>query len=252
MASSPLPDPKLLALFAIGAVLMRGAGCIVNDIYDREIDRLVERTKNRPLASGELGLGQAFMLLGLALLLSSIVLFQFNHFTQALAIGSLSLVFTYPLAKRVTWWPQLVLGFAFNWGALVGWSSVQATLSGPAILLYIGGVFWTLAYDTMYAHQDKRDDMLVGVKSLALKLGKRSKIGVGLFMAMALAFMIAAGYVADESFGFYVLMIAACAHAGWQTHGWDMDDGANCARRFRSNRDFGLIVFAAIVAGKLI
>ena len=252
LASPGWPSLWLCLLFAVGAIAMRGAGCIVNDIYDRDFDRLVERTKTRPLASGEMSVVRAIAFLTFIFLLASIILIQFNFFTRGLLLASLVLVFIYPLMKRITWYPQLVLGLTFNWGALVGWSAVQETLSGAAVLLYIAGVFWTLAYDTMYAHQDKSDDAIIGVKSLALRLGDRSRVWLGVFFAVALTLFAVAGGAAGEGLGFYVLWLVAAAHAAWQLWGWHMDDPANCARRFRSNRDFGLILLAALLAGKLI
>ncbi len=170
-----------MILFAVGAIIMRGAGCVVNDLYDRDIDVKVERTLTRPLASGEISKEGAISLLILLLCAGLAVLLQFNQLPRWIGASSLVLVFTYPLAKRVTWWPQFVLGLTFNWGALLGWTAVRGEIGGPALLLYAAGVFWTLGYDTIYAHQDKKDDVLIGIKSLALYLGDRSRFWIGAF-----------------------------------------------------------------------
>jgi 4-hydroxybenzoate polyprenyltransferase len=252
LASGNMFDIWLLLPFAVGAVLMRGAGCVVNDIYDRNLDRLVERTRDRPLASGELHVWQAVLFLAVLLFLSLGILLLFNRFTAGLGVASLTFVFLYPLAKRVTWWPQLVLGLAFNWGALMGWSAVRDSLGLTALLLYAGGVFWTLAYDTIYAHQDLHDDALVGIRSLALKLGQRAKAAVALFYVAALVLMALAGYLNDLGRFFYALVFVAALHAFWLVLAWNPDDPADCLKRFRANRDFGLIVLVAIAVGKMV
>lgn len=238
-----------MILFAIGAVIMRGAGCVLNDLYDRDIDGKVERTQTRPLVSGEISVFGAAVFLIFLLLAGLAVLVQFNALTRWLGVGSLILVFTYPLAKRVTWWPQLVLGLTFNWGALLGWTAVRGEVGLPALLLYVAGIFWTLGYDTIYAHQDKRDDALVGIKSLALYLGERSRVWIGSFYAACLGLLVASGAAAGMGLLFFVLLLLPAAHAFWQLRTWKMDDPANCLARFRSNRDFGVLVFMAIAAG---
>lgn len=251
MAGGVVPDFWLMFLFAVGAVVMRGAGCVINDIYDRDLDRQVERTLLRPLAHGDVKLWQAVLFVCLLLLLGFGVLLLFNRFTIYLGMASLLLVFTYPLAKRVTWWPQLVLGLAFNWGALMGWSAVQGSLGLPALLLYLGGIFWTLGYDTIYAHQDKVDDAKVGVKSLALWLGDRSRLWIALFYLAAVIFIGLSGYAAALGRGFYVLLAIALVQALWKVAFWRTDDPADCLKRFRSNRDFGFIVLVAIMIGRV-
>jgi 4-hydroxybenzoate polyprenyltransferase len=224
LSSSLLPNLWLMFLFAVGAIVMRGAGCVINDIYDRKLDRLVERTRVRPLASGELALWRAVLFLGVLLAVGLGVLLLFNRATIIVGILSLLLVFTYPLMKRVTWWPQLFLGFTFNWGVLLGGCAVTGMIGLPVILAYIAGIFWTLGYDTIYAHQDKRDDADAGIKSTALLFGDESLRWVAFFYALALVFL---------------------ALAGWS-------DPENCLCRFKANRDFGLIVFAAIILGKML
>ncbi len=248
------PNLWLMFLFALGAVVMRGAGCVVNDIYDRKLDRLVERTKHRPLASGEIALPQAFVFLALLLGLGFCLLLLFNRLTMLLGALSLILVFAYPLMKRVTWAPQLFLGLAFNWGALMGGAAALGKLDFPHILLYIAGIFWTLGYDTIYAHQDKRDDAAAGIKSTALLFADRSPRWVALFYALTLVFLAFAGWAEGDGMGrvyTWGLLAAAC-FALVQLALWKPDDPPNCARRFNANRDFGLIVLAAIVLGKMI
>jgi 4-hydroxybenzoate polyprenyltransferase len=252
LASPGMPDLWLIYLFGIGAVVMRGAGCVINDIYDRDLDARVARTRTRPLASGEVKLWQAIIFLALLLGLGLLTLLQFNTFTIWAGVASLALVFTYPLMKRITWWPQLFLGFTFNWGALIGWSAVTATLGLPAFILYVAGIFWTLGYDTIYAHQDLRDDELIGVKSTARYFADRSPFWVALFYAVAVILLIVAGWSAHEGRGFYALTIFGVFYVGMQLSMWRMEDPANCLRRFKSNRDFGLIVLAGIIIGRFI
>lgn len=250
LASQGFPDLYFLILFALGSVIMRGAGCVINDLYDRDLDGHVERTKSRPLVSGQVTFRQGLIFTLFLFLLGAVVLFQFNSFAVWLGLGSLPIVALYPLAKRVTWWPQFVLGLAFNWGALMGWASVHASLQVPALLLYIGGIFWTLGYDTIYAHQDKHDDRLVGIKSLALFLGDRSRFCIALFYAVFLFFVFLSATTAGVGPIFYYIFAGAFAHAAWQLVTWQMDDPANCLSRFRSNRDMGFIIFVAIVCGR--
>lgn len=228
-----------LMLFSLGAVLLRGAGCTVNDLWDRKLDAAVARTRTRPLASGEVKPWQALALLGGLLLTGLMILLQFNDVTIVLGVMSLFLVAAYPLMKRFTWWPQLFLGFTFNWGALMAWTATTGHLELPALLLYAGGIFWTLAYDTIYAHQDKEDDALIGVKSTARLFGAKSKKAVTAFFALALALFSLGAYAAH--FTPYLIILPAL-HAIWQLKQWDMDDAASCLQIFRSNRIFGLLL----------
>ena len=248
------PDLWLMLLFAIGAVVMRGAGCVINDIYDRKLDLLVERTRTRPLASGEVSLPQAVLFLCALLLLGLGILLLFNRTTIIIGASSLALIFTYPLMKRMTWWPQLFLGLAFNWGVLLGGTAVSGEIGVPHILAYIAGVFWTLGYDTIYAHQDKRDDVLAGIKSTALLFGDKSLRWVSLFYVLTIVFLGLAGWACGDGLGRGYeagLLVAAC-FAAVQLILWKPDDPENCQRRFKANRDFGLIVLAAIVLGKIV
>jgi len=251
LAMADWPDPWLFLLFGVGAVVMRGAGCTLNDIADRDFDRKVARTATRPIASGSVKVQQGWLFFGFQLFLGLMVLVQFNAPTVYLGFASLVLVATYPFMKRITYWPQAVLGLAFNWGALMGWSAVHGELAWPAIVLYAGGIFWTLGYDTIYAHQDKEDDVIVGVKSTALKFGERSKIWLSGFYTVTLVLIAVAGYLVDLAWPFYLVLSLGGLHLSWQIHTLDIDDPKNCLRRFKSNRDFGLVVLAAIVVGNL-
>ena len=252
LASEAWPPLGYVLLFAFGSIVMRGAGCAINDLVDRDIDRQVERTLTRPLVRGDVKVWQALLFVAFLLLIGLGVLLCFNGFTIGLGVSSLLLVFSYPFAKRVIWAPQFVLGLAFNWGALMGWSAVREGLGLPTSFLYLGGILWTLGYDTIYAHQDKRDDALVGVKSLALYLGDQSRRWIAGFYAGALICFSLAGFLGEVGAAFYVVMPAAFAHAVWQLASWKLDDPANCLVRFRSNRDFGLIVFLALLAGRVL
>jgi len=251
LAAERWPDPVLIVLFGLGAVLMRGAGCCWNDIADRDIDGRVARTAGRPIPSGELTVGQAaaFMVAlglgGLAILLS------FNGFAIALGIASLGLVAIYPFMKRITWWPQFFLGLVFNWGALLGWAAVRGSLDWAPLLLYGAGILWTLGYDTIYAHQDKDDDALVGVKSSALRLGASTRLALWLFYAGAAALFAAAGAAAGLAPVYYAALALACGQLAWQAWRVDLDDPADCLDKFRSNAVFGWLMLAAILAGRL-
>lgn len=237
-----LPNLWFAFLFLVGAIVMRGAGCTLNDIVDRNYDGLVARTKGRPIPSGRVSVKQAFIFLAGQCMLGLAVLLQFNFQTVVLAIGSLLIVAIYPFMKRITNWPQLVLGLAFNWGALVGWSAVQGFLSWPPIMIYLGGIFWTLAYDTIYAHQDREDDVLIGVKSTAVHFGENTKVWLSGFFALALISIDAALWLAGASFIAHMGMVFAALHAGWQINRFEINNSALCLRLFKSNRDFGLII----------
>jgi 4-hydroxybenzoate polyprenyltransferase len=244
---APYPDPWLLLLFAIGAIVMRAAGCTYNDIVDRDIDAKVARTRSRPLPSKQVTTSQAAIFMGLLSLTGLAVLLSFNRFTILLGLAVLPIVALYPFVKRVSNWPQAVLGLAFNWGALLGWTAVLAQLDWPAVVLFAGAVAWTIGYDTIYAHQDREDDDLIGLKSTALKFGSATKPWLALFYGFAWVAITSAGIMAGAGFFFLLGMILAAAHLVWQVLSLDIDDTENCLVRFRSNRDFGLIVFAAIV-----
>ncbi len=238
-------DAWLFALFGVGAVVMRGAGCVVNDLWDRDFDRAVERTRARPLASGAVSVKQAMVFLAVLLLIGLGILVQLPLVAILLGILTLPLIISYPLMKRVTWWPQFFLGITFNFGVLMGWAAVTGVLSLPAVLIYSGGILWTLGYDTIYAHQDKDDDALIGVKSTARKFGSASKKWVGGFYGAAFI-LFAIGFLIGGVGLSGVLLLAAAAHLAWQVKSWDMNDPASSLKFFKSNRDFGLILLLAV------
>ncbi|MDA7947317.1 MAG: 4-hydroxybenzoate octaprenyltransferase [Hyphomicrobiaceae bacterium] len=242
------PSLWYMMLFAIGSIVMRGAGCAWNDIVDRDFDSRVARTRSRPIPSGQITLRQAQIFMCVLALIGLVVLLQFNWFTVLLGFASLLPVAIYPFMKRFTYWPQVVLGFAFNWGALMGWAAEQASLSLAPLLLYGGAVAWTIGYDTIYAHQDKEDDALLGLKSTALKFGERTKPWLALFYTVAFAAILAAGITAGAGVPFLLIMAAGAVHLCWQTLTLDVSSEKNCLSRFRANRDFGAIVFAALIA----
>ncbi|MGO1120258.1 4-hydroxybenzoate octaprenyltransferase [Rhodovibrionaceae bacterium A322] len=242
------PNWLFYLLFAIGALVMRGAGCVVNDIADRNFDAQVARTALRPIPSGRVSVTQALIFLALLLLIGLAILLQFNWLTIWLGVGSLALVFPYPLMKRITYWPQLWLGLTFNWGAWVGWTASTGEISVTPLLLYIGGIFWTLGYDTIYAHQDKEDDIMIGVKSSALRLGDATPGWLYGFYGLALVFFAASGWSLNLSWPFWLALIAMAGHFVWQVKTLDMNDPENCINRFKSNRDAGLILLAGLLA----
>jgi 4-hydroxybenzoate polyprenyltransferase len=239
----------LMILFAIGAAVMRGAGCTYNDIVDRDIDAKVERTAGRPIPSGQVSVGMAWAFLVLQLVIGFGVLWQLNWFSVVLGALSLVPIAVYPFAKRMTDWPQAVLGLTFNWGALLGWSAVTGGLAVAPVLLFIGCMFWTLGYDTIYAHQDKDDDAMIGVRSTALLFRESTKYWLIGFYGAAWLFFLAAGLVAGLGLGFFVGLALAAGHFGWQIMRLELDDPANCLSTFKSNRDLGLIMLAAILVG---
>ena len=243
------PDPVYFALFAVGALVMRAAGCAWNDILDRDIDGRVARTALRPIPSGAISVRQAFVFMTLALLCGLCVLLPFNGFTIAVAAASLVLVAVYPMMKRVTYWPQIFLGLAFNWGALVGWTAVTGSLAAPPLLLYAAGIAWTLGYDTIYAHQDKEDDLLVGVKSTALKLGCNTRPWLWGFYGVTVGLLAAAGVAAGLGWPYFAMLGLAALQLGWQAATVDIDSPADCLTKFRSNRLTGFLVLAGMIAG---
>ena len=251
LAAQGWPDPTLILLFALGAVVMRGAGCTLNDIADREYDGRVARTRHRPLPSGVLNLRQAFAFLLAQLAIGAGILLSLNRLTILLGVAVLGLVATYPFMKRITWWPQLFLGLNFNWGALVGWTAVTGALAWPAVLLYLGGVFWTLGYDTIYAHQDKEDDARLGLKSSALALGEGTRPWLFAFYAAAILLWGAAGAAARLAFPFWLALAGAALQLLWQAARVRTEDAADCLDKFRSNRIVGWLLLLGILAGHL-
>jgi len=247
-----LPSLWFAALFLVGAIIMRGAGCTLNDIADRNFDGRVERTRLRPIPSGQVSVTQAFAFLVLLCLAGLAVLLQFNWFTVFTGAASLIVVAVYPFMKRITYWPQAVLGLAFNWGALVGWTAVHGTLSAAPLLLYAGGIAWTLAYDTIYAHQDKEDDALIGLKSTALRFGDATIWWLGLFFFLALALIDAAIWLAGGGIIAHLGIAGAAMHAAWQLARFDHANSARCLELFRSNRIFGLIITSSLLLDSLL
>jgi 4-hydroxybenzoate polyprenyltransferase len=241
------PSLPHLALFFVGAFAMRGAGCTWNDIVDRDLDRSVERTRSRPIPSGQVSVLQAGVFLLLQALVGLAVLLSFNGFTIVLGVASLAIVAIYPFMKRITYWPQIVLGLAFSWGALMGWAAAFGTLDAPAFLLYAGAIAWVIGYDTIYAHQDREDDALIGIKSTALLFGARTRPMLTLFYTLAVFFLAAAGGAAAAGIVFALGLVAFAAHLAWQVVRLDISDPARCLALFKSNRDAGLILFAGLL-----
>jgi 4-hydroxybenzoate polyprenyltransferase len=239
---------KLILWLALGAWAMRGAGCVYNDIVDRDLDSKVERTRLRPLASGRAPLAGAWALLVALSLIGLVVLLQLGRTAQIVALASLAPVAAYPFMKRVTWWPQAWLGLVFSWAALVGWAAVTGEIGGTALLLYAGAICWVIGYDTLYAVQDIEDDALVGVKSSALALGLRVRLGIGLFYAAALLLWAAALWRVRPD-GLALAALAPMAvHLAHQVASFRRDDGADALAKFRSNRFAGVLMFLACLA----
>ena len=236
-----------LVLFFVGAFAMRGAGCTWNDIVDRDLDTRVERTRSRPIPAGQVTVAAAAGFLLLQALVGLVVLLQFNRFTVCVGFLSLAVVAVYPFMKRITYWPQIVLGLAFSWGALMGWPATFGRLDLPAFLLYAGAISWVIGYDTIYAHQDREDDALIGIKSTALLFGERTKTMLALFYALAVAPIALAGWRAGGGVVFALGLGAFAAHLAWQIMRLDINDPVLCLVVFKSNRDAGLILFAGLV-----
>ncbi|HUJ03227.1 MAG TPA: 4-hydroxybenzoate octaprenyltransferase [Rhizomicrobium sp.] len=240
-------DVWLLAVFAIGAVVMRGAGCTYNDIVDRDIDGQVARTRGRPIPSGAVSVKQAWRFLLAQLIVGLCILLTLNWFAVALGASSLILIAIYPFMKRITWLPQAWLGLTFNWGALLGFAAVTQNLAPSAYVLYAGCFFWTLGYDTIYALQDMEDDALAGVKSTARLFGAHTPVWVALFYLAAVLLISIAGLAARPSWAFAAVMLVVTAHLLWQVRGLHVDDSAGALRIFRSNRDAGALIAAALL-----
>jgi len=252
LAAPGWPDWRLIALFGVGAVAMRGAGCTLNDIIDRDFDARVARTRTRPLPSGAISLRQAALFLIAELALGAAVLASLDRLAIGLGLLVLLLVATYPLMKRVTYWPQFFLGLNFNWGALLGYAAASGRLDPAAFWLYAGGIAWTLGYDTIYAHQDKEDDVLIGVKSSALALGPRTRRSLFVFYALAAALWAASGASAGLRWPFYLALVVALMQLFWQAATVDTGDPADCLAKFRSNRWVGWLLLIGITAAHVV
>ncbi|XP_034398503.1 4-hydroxybenzoate polyprenyltransferase, mitochondrial [Cyclopterus lumpus] len=254
LAADPgcLPHLDMLALFAAGALLMRGAGCTINDMWDKDFDKMVARTATRPIASGEISQMQALAFLGGQLSLGLGVLLCLNYYSIALGAASLALVISYPLMKRITYWPQLVLGLTFNWGALIGWSAVKGFCDWSVCLpLYFSGVMWTMIYDTIYAHQDKEDDVKVGVKSTALRFHEQTKPWLSGFTVAMMSGLVVTGVNAEQTLPYYAVLATVAVHLTHQIYTLDINKPEDCWKKFSSNRNLGLLLLLGIVAGNL-
>lgn len=247
------PDLTLLLLFGCGAFLMRGAGCTVNDMWDKDIDAKVVRTKDRPLACGEISILDAWMFLGGQLSLALLVLLQLNWYSILLGASSLSLVTLYPLVKRISYWPQLMLGLTFNWGALLGWAAVHGSTSWSVVLpLYSACIFWTLIYDTIYAHQDKVDDVLIKIKSTALKFQENTKTWLTCFSLSMATCLAVAGYSADQTWPYYASVGVSSVLLLTQIASLNIHNPEDCWKKFKSNEHIGWLMFIGIIAGTLL
>jgi len=240
--------PLVVALFFVGAFVMRGAGCTWNDITDRHLDALVERTRSRPIPAGQVSVPQAVTFLVVQALIGLSVLLQFNRFAVMTGIASLLIVAIYPFMKRITWWPQIVLGLAFSWGALMGFAVLLGRIDAAALWLYAGSIPWVIGYDIIYAHQDAEDDALIGIKSTALLFGARTRAALVAFYALAVVLIgVALALTGAGAFAWIGLAMFA-AHLAWQIARLDISDTALCLRVFKSNRDAGLLLLAGLLA----
>ena len=247
-----MPPLDLLLLFAAGAIVMRSAGCIINDIVDKDIDVKVERTKIRPIAAGEISVKAAIVLTGVLMLIGLLILLEIGGLAVAIGFGSVILVGLYPFMKRVMPYPQLILAFTFNIGALMGWAAVTQAISVESLIFYASCMCWTMGYDTIYAHQDVRDDRKAGIKSTAVTFGKYSRSFIALFYALMVLLMAYTGLRIGFGLPFFLGMLWVAAHLGWQVYTVDLDNPRDCLRVFRSNTILGAIVFAAIMLEKIL
>ena len=240
--------PLVLTLFLVGAFVMRGAGCTWNDITDRDLDARVERTRSRPIPAGQVSVAQAAAFLVAQALIGLAVLLQFNRFAVVTGIASLIIVAVYPFMKRITFWPQIVLGLAFSWGALMGFAVIVGRIDTPALWLYAGSIAWVIGYDTIYAHQDAEDDALIGIKSTALLFGARTRPALAVFYGAAVVLIGMALVSAGANWPAWVGLAVFAAHLVWQIVRLDISNPALCLRIFKSNRDAGLLLFAGLLA----
>jgi 4-hydroxybenzoate polyprenyltransferase len=245
------PPPLYVLLCGLGAIVMRGAGCTYNDIVDRDFDAQVERTRGRPIPSGAVSVRSAWIFAIALSLVGFAILLYFNRFAIFLGAASLALIAAYPFMKRITWWPQAWLGLTFNWGVPFGYAAMTGTIAPAALLFYAGCFFWTIGYDIIYAHQDKEDDILIGVKSAAIRLAARSKPWLYVFYSAAFLLMIAGGLAVGLRVVFVLSMLVAGAHLLWQLRTLDIDRPLLCLVLFKSNRDTGVLVAAALILGSV-
>jgi 4-hydroxybenzoate polyprenyltransferase len=247
MHQGAMPSLWHIVLFFIGAFAMRGAGCTWNDLVDRNLDAKVERTRSRPIPSGQVTAKQAAVFLIAQALVGLAVLLQFNRYTVLCGFASLMVVVIYPFMKRITYWPQIVLGLAFSWGALMGWPAAFGRLDWPALVLYLGSISWVIGYDTIYAHQDREDDMMIGIKSTALLFLERTQPILAAFYAGAVVLIAVAGLRAGGGAIFLIGILGFAVHLTWQVMRLDINDPAHCLMLFKSNRDAGLLLFGAML-----
>ena len=240
-----------LILFFLGSVLMRSAGCIVNDIVDKNIDKKVERTRDRPIASNKVSVIEGIMLATILCLLALLVLLQFNNLTIFLALGSMPLAFTYPLMKRYTYWPQLFLGITFNYGLILGWTSIRESIDYVPIIFYVGAIFWTLAYDTIYGFQDIKDDEIIGVKSTSIKFKNNPKQFLTLCYLITSICTLLSGYLMNFNIIFFIIMIIPITHLFLQVKNLNINNSQNCMKIFKSNNIFGFFILLNILAGNI-
>ena len=238
---------KYTILFFFGSVLMRSAGCICNDIVDKDFDKKVKRTKDRPIPSGRISTGEAFLYLVLLCLIALIILIQFNFLTIILGLLSMPFAFAYPFMKRLTYWPQLFLGFTFNWGILMAWSAIIGEISLEPILLYISAIFWTLGYDTIYGFQDINDDEIIGVKSTSIKFKDNYKLFIGLCYFICVLFLIILGFQVENKIYYFTLLVFPAMHLFYQMIHLDRKDPLSCLILFKSNNLFGFLVFMTFI-----
>ncbi|HUO99212.1 MAG TPA: 4-hydroxybenzoate octaprenyltransferase [Rhizomicrobium sp.] len=243
-----LHDIWYVILFGLGAIVMRGAGCTYNDIVDRDFDAAVARTRGRPIPSGAVSVLQAWLFAAGLCLVGLMILLSLNETAILLGAASLLLVAAYPFMKRITWWPQAWLGLTFNWGAILGFAAQTETVDTADLMLYAGLFFWTLGYDTIYAHQDKDDDALIGVKSTARLLGSKSREWILGFYAVSFTLILAAGFAEHAGWTYVILMLLAGAHMLWQVNRLDIDSSATCLKLFRANRETGALIALALIA----
>ncbi|MDA8841432.1 4-hydroxybenzoate octaprenyltransferase [Candidatus Pelagibacter bacterium] len=240
-----------LLLFFLGSILMRSAGCIVNDISDKEFDKKVSRTKNRPIASNQVSIKLGIFYTLILCLLALLVLINFNNLTILLALGSMPLAFTYPLMKRFTYWPQLFLGITFNYGLVLGWTAIQGEINTVAIIFYFGAIFWTLGYDTIYGFQDIKDDEIIGVKSTSIKFKKKPKLFLTTCYLIFIISLILVGIYMKLNTMFYFFILIPATHLFfYQIHNFNFKDPKNCLKIFKSNNFFGAIILCNILIGK--
>ncbi|MDA9083788.1 4-hydroxybenzoate octaprenyltransferase [Candidatus Pelagibacter sp.] len=240
-----------LSLFFLGSILMRSAGCIVNDISDKEFDKKVSRTRNRPIASNQVSIKLGIFYTLILCLLAFLILINFNNLTILLAIGSMPLAFTYPLMKRFTYWPQLFLGITFNYGLVLGWTAIHGEINVVAIIFYLGAIFWTLGYDTIYGFQDIKDDEIIGVKSTSIKFKKKPKLFLTICYLIFIISLILVGIFMKLNTMFYFFILISTAHLFfYQIYNFNFKNPKNCLKIFKSNNFFGAIILCNILIGK--